>query len=443
MIIGVFGPLKARSEVGNNTSERVLYLHKKPGVDFWRMLQYGGMYRKNDNYLILSNGITDFVSLNAVSGFSLGPQSVFGKVLDDGARLELAPSLKYSFDRDRFWGQAALRYYFSVQKVSMIEFSGGRIFTDFNRCPMMNDAHAELVGALFAWNHQKYYDLTYGAVQLYTPLHEDLQTTFRIEWQQRSNANNCRKRNLFGNSYQSNYPNNYLHSKENWADDPVMNFKNDDQWVWKIKFDYRYDSKLYVKDDMTSELFTRYPMVSLSVEVATPTSFRKDNNLLRYGWLECALRQSLESDYERWQYYAAMGIYFDDHQMYFPDYKHFVASDFVWQESHSLKWFSLISNYEYSTGSRWIEVHNEFSSTRMLIGRLLNSKESKIKSSSQITEFIQLHTLQVPHTRFYTELVYGWDLWKKVRIGGTVGFRGVDYEGVALQLVLNLKNWDK
>lgn len=437
--IGNVANINARPGVDTSTPSRVLHLNKKPGVGVWQLLNGGGMYRQGDSYLTLSSGIGDLIGLNAVDGVSVGPHFVAGKVLSDGARFEVEPLVRYSLARNKLLGYAKVRYYFPLQTSSMIELLGGRYSADFDSESMMSNDHAELAGALFGWNHQKYYDLAHFGFNITTPLSDDLQTHFGWQWQRRSRLDNHQNRTLFGHIYQDNLPRNYRHPIDSWMTDSVLNFPTQKLWLWKLRLDYRHDARLLIADDMTSELRSRYPTFSLSFDAATSPG-KKDVHFWRYGKVELAIRQSVEYEYSRWQYFAGIGTFISPRDVMLVDYKHFDAADYVWQERNTLTWFALLSNYQFSTDRRWVELHGEWMSSRMLLSRLFNHGESRLVFRPAWTEYLQWHALQVPHARFYSEIAYGWDFWRAMRIGVVCGFKAMQYDGIALQVVLDLKN---
>ena len=72
----------------------------------------------------------------------------------------------------------------------------------------------------------------------------------------------------------------------------------------------------------------------------------------------------------------------------------------------------------------------------MLFTQLITPKEDW-------REFVQLHAVKVPSHRLHWESQYGWELFKSIRVGVSVGFDDTTYRGTAVTMTLDLQTVGK
>lgn len=404
---------------------------RRQGVGLWPLVQRGGMYRRGDGYLILPDGLGELVTMNYVDGFSLGPHFTAGRMLSDGSRVEVEPTLRYAFGRRVWQGGGALRYILPPERQTWFGVSAGRHSRNFDPDPRLAGSQADMAMSLFGWDHQKFFDLTHAGLTASGPVSDPLLLTASWQWQRRGRLDNHRRRSLFGRRAGANLPSTYRHpGGGDWEADPVLNFGRHETFIYSLRFDYTRGAGVLVVDDMTARTVSMYPTWTLALELSTlPTFNPATRGWVRYERVEAGVKQTIDRAPCHWRYEASAGFFPDRHGMMLADFRHFDASGFAWQATDGLTWFSLLDDYELSTDRWWLEAHGELLHERLWLSRL-----ARIDG---LGEYLQAHFLQVPWRAPHTEFSYGVTMGQWMRIGCSVGFDGAHYDGVAFNLILS------
>jgi hypothetical protein len=195
------------------------YVPRERGRDtFGSYLLYGGMYRwQNNVYVKSEEALFTPADFNFVEGMMLGPQFTVGRVMSNGARWETGLMGRYSFSRNGWQGEGALRYYAPIDADFRYEVSGGDITTDFNGDAFLRGGQAALARSLFGWDHTKFYRKTHLTARAEGSVARDVVMGGWFGWQRRAALSNHRLRSFFGSIAAPNVPENYLDMYANTA----------------------------------------------------------------------------------------------------------------------------------------------------------------------------------------------------------------------------------
>lgn len=401
-------------------------VRQKQGDRWLRTLYEGGMVRSANGrwYSSSTGGLSDLVVMNYVDGYSYGLHRTFGHMSSARQRFEIEETVRWASGRDKWMGKGALRWYSPVEQGMTIEAYGGQHTEDFDRKPTMSTAHSLFATGVFGWNHYKLLERTDAGLKLSIPLSNDIDLKANVGWERRRQMQNHRQRNAFGAHAQSNEPrirNGQTASDLVLYDGPI----DGELALFGLQVDYTPHRRFLVYDDMTCVTQSAYPTMSL----------RMDGGMGRWHYLslDLCVRQdiALPLSADRLSYMLSAGGIFKHGEIGLPDWHHFDASCFWWQESGALTRFVMLDNYELSTDQQWIEGHAEWNSGRLLLSRWLNQPEL-------LREYLQLHAVKVPQHRAHWEMQYGIQLIELWRMGMALAMDGMTWRGIAFTMSLDL-----
>lgn len=402
------------------------------------MLLQGGMLREDvdflskdrGKYLIMPNGVQDIFSMNYVDGYSVGPHSILGLMKLDRSRWEVEETARWAFGRETFVAKGAVRYILPVEYETFFEVYGGQHLEDFDPDPVMPLSQSLMASGIFGWNDYKLYESTSAGVRLAMPLLFDLKMSAKVGWERRRPVVNSRKSNFFGAHAESNDPRVRVPHKASEIklyDGPIAA----ELAKASLRFDYLHRRSLLVIDDMTVRETSDYPLLSLLLDMGIGKNREAD----RFRFLSIDMRASQTMTLPRYddqlRYMGSAGLMLRHGTIGLADMHHFDASSFWWQRENEISRFALLDNYELSTSDCWTEAHAEWNSQQLLFTRLMTPREG-------LREFVQMHSVAVPHHRLHWEVQYGWDLLNMLRLGVSLGFNDQVYRGAAFTMILNL-----
>jgi len=376
---------------------------------WWHLLVHGGVLRTKaddgrrtgDYYLRMEPG-DGLARMDYVNGFSYGPDLTLGKVLDNNSRLELDLDVEYAGSREVWMYDLGVRYILAPQWQSWVEVFVADHTYDFDPNPLMDKAQQQVAIGLVGWNRFKLYGARRQGIKGSALLHDDVLMEGGVWHERREEMRNHRKRNVFRQKGESN---------------GIVHFNTCDLWRTDFSLVYKPGSTLYVYDDLHSTWKTQAP------------TFRLDT---RWGWheklyytsIDLNVRQHIGGRQEKHQfdYFASVGFFPVRDKVMLADMRHFDAAHFCWQNrmESSLTWFSLLTNYELSTPKQWAELHGEYLH----------------RHNSVFAQYLQWHALSVTDHRMHTELSYGWQLSKDMRVGLSAGWDGSHFDGLGFNLIV-------
>lgn len=436
-------------------------LRKYRSKGWGKLLWKGGIIRTKDAdgrrtgpyYIEMESLMSSLLRIDFVNGYTVGPDLILGYVNRDMSRWQLHANVEYGCSRGAWMGEGALRYIAPPQYDSWVEVFGGRRTTDFDPEPLMGRLQQDAAVALFGWNGFKLYEAErYGLRGRYWA-----GGNLRIEagaWLEgRYEMSNHRKTNSFGKHPDSNVPVCYdmpvsffevdhpIDPLLNWEQNPFLHWVEDHLWRADLTLEYIPQSLLEVEDDMHSQVKSNKPTMRLTFKaawdggdrqwggrVACYDAYDDPEDRFRYLSFDFSIEQQLVRRKHHIAYYGSVGGFPVSRNVGLADYRHFDAAHYCWQDrmKNSLKWFSLLTNYEASTGNVWNEIH----------------AEHRYQHNAIFGQYTQVHLLHAPE-RQHLEFSYGWHLIDQMRIGLSVGFdniyNGFDFDGIGFNMIIEAR----
>ena len=423
--------------------ERAVRLPAKEPTPWTDFVLEGGLLRHGDWYWMQRDGVSDLVSMNFVDGYLWGPSgTTLGRVLGPGgSRLELRPTVRYADARHAWVAHGAMRYVFQPERFAWAELFGGQGTDDFDAAPVLDEPWRGVAAAIFARGDFRLYERTAAGLRASFAASRALQLSGRLSYEGRRRLANHRRRNLFRAVGAPNVP--QVHGRD--AADGAWWLRRRERLLrLDLQADYVPGRTLYVMDDLTTLAHSVLPTFTLLASAGGDLEGRAP--FMRFLSLEGRVAQVLTAPGEvhAWRYLVAGGAFPARRDASLPDWHHLDASSFWWQrpEPHpavagpadtrrmgDLTHFRLLTAYELSTDRAWAEAHFEWNSTRMALGRLVQD--------DALREFLQLHLAQVASAPLHTELTYGLDLGRQLRLSATVGLDGGAWDGAAFTLSIS------
>lgn len=384
-----------------------------------RTLQNG--HRTGRHYLRVDDGLSSLLAFNYVDGTQYGPSLTWGYVAPNYGRYELDTELRYAESRKVWQGAAALRYMLPPQYYSSVELFYRHRSTDYDSNSLPGDMLQQMGAVLCGWNGVKRYDAEQVGGKFSMAMTRDVQLEGSLWYEEREQLNNYRKRNWFGKQGEDNLP----QVRGVLPQDALLNWGHEHAWRASASITYKPGRTLVCYNDLQMQEHCTAPAMKLNLEYG-------NGSRSEFMSIEAQIEQTIGPLTQALTYVVRGGCYpWKKGQIGLMDRHHFDATHFAFQQEWQPAMFSLLSNYELSTADQWLETHVEWQTDEMLLSRLVDE--------SLLMEYVQLHAVAVAHHRPHYELAYGWDLSNHLlRIGTSVGFDGRQYDGVALNVCLNI-----
>lgn len=403
---------------------------------WWTLMTEGGMIRTRaddgtrtgNRYLVLDDGIGNFIDMNFVDGYQVGPEMTLGRMFDDYSRLELDVDVKWTFSRECWAGMGALRYVFKPQDYSWLEVFAGQKSLDYDSEPFMPVRHQSLAGSLFGWNDGKLLLRTMAGMRGSIALGGNMQMGFGLWYELREREWPHQRRSIFKIKAQNNVPRLYGHPVEDWKSDPLLCWDTEHLMRVDVSLQYTPGRVFYITNDFTTVVKSPYPTFLLQVKAAAQSNLANGLHDVNNISVDLSIEHSRQwvRHENLWRYKASVGYFPLHRHVNIADMRHFDASTFLWQVNDCLTHFALLTNYELSTARAWIEAHGEWSGEEMLL--------SRITKRHWLRDYVQLHVVKTEACPMHTELTYGIDVSKKFRMGLSAGFDDDRYDGTAFTL---------
>jgi len=419
-------------------AQQVLRVPRKEQDKWLKTLTEGGMRRWDNDFLKLDGSVVGcLISMNYVDGYKWGIQGItLGHIYRDCSRVEIRPRVMWAQDRHVWLGGGTLRYHITPSRYGYVELNGGKWTEDFDRNPVLTEAASSLISSLFGWNRVKLYERINAEFMGSIAMTGVSQFSGYFNWEQRALMENHRVHGLTKAKGDSNIPKNYI------VEPHLLNLQTAPQQRWNLwtagfQIDYVPGRKIHVLNDMDVETSSNLPTFSLRVDGGWN---HPDADEVNRGFLSIDLSATYtflpEGSPHVLKTYASLGGFPVHKDVDLMDFRHFDAGTFSWGENNErtgyafnsrtlgdLLQFALLKNYELSTDRCWLEAHAEWN----LGGQGLSQWIEKYG----MHDYMQAHLVKVDGAPLHSELGYGIDMIKKLRLGVAVGLDDGKWDGVA------------
>lgn len=383
-------------------------------------LMTGKKFYNNDrNKWIRTPGLLSvYRDANTVDGFNLGLDFSLGMETAAGREFSVTPWAGYLTGRQdvNYGGEMKLEY--SPRRNGIFLVEGGRVTSDFNGECGMNRYLNSVMTYLFAVNDVKFYENRFARISNEVDLANGLRLSADVSYTRRFNLDNYTtrlgRRNLSPNIPASPY-------YEPMPDSRMLHFGASLEFTPAKYYFMNGERKVYTHSK--SPTFSIGYRHGMSVWGASS----------RYNRVEAGIRQNVQFLFSSLSYNVQGGMFFRSHNVAFPDFRHFSASDIYLSAGGMNDSFALLDGYALSTSSEWVQAFLTYDSQRLLL------KWLPFLSRKLATEAIHLRALYVKDAPVHSEAGYSLGLGGLMRAGVFVSFTGARYESVGFVLSIPLK----
>jgi hypothetical protein len=412
---------------------------KHKGFQPWDILA-GDSYKvsKHSNFRIYQ----PFGGFNTVEGWNAFYKLGFGTILQDTnkTRLNITPTVRYAFSRKVFTGN--LRFAMR-NKIYSFDIEGGRYVQQLNHEKPIHPIVNSLTTLFLEKNLMKLYEREYIDINYRRKLSPFYSVSTSFSYAIRYGLNNTSDFKLVDRDdigYTSNVPYNAeLPSVgENELGTTFGNtaFPRHNATVASITFQARPWLKYRVRNGEKSEVNGSSPTFRVEYRKGIPDLLASN---VDFDQLELGFRHEFNFGVRAHIDVALRGgMFLNKHQMYFPDFQHFLGNKTPLSTSDPVGNFRLLDYYTYSTADKYFagNVHYQFR-------RFIVTSIPRIRLMG-IRENIFLNYLATPASKNYTEVGYSIDgILRIFRLEGAASFQDgkfLDYGfrfGIATNLDIN------
>ncbi|MGQ1784975.1 DUF5686 family protein [Saccharicrinis sp. GN24d3] len=363
---------------------------------------------------------------NSVDGVSYAQQFDFRrKFADDRRRIDIIPTLKYAFGRQKLmWNLETKLHYDHIKRI-MFTLNAGQISKDFNEetgiAPFVNMASSLLLKD----NYMKLYQDNYIYVRSRTVLFNGLDLSVKVKYQNIDRLEN-------NTDYSFAYNN-----KDYRENNRVLNHEDVNVFMGRKSFfvegKLTYTPKYFYKIEggKKTMLHSDYPTFNLLYRSGLSGVL---NATARYDLLELSVDQELQwSLMYHLNYDISAGYFLNNSAMHFSHFKHFNTSEVPISFKDWKRNFNLLNDYEYSTNKWYVEAHLSYSTPYLLI------KNIPFLQDKLWNENIYFSHLTQSGFKNYNEVGYGISqIYLVANVGVFAGFNEMEFERWGVRLSINL-----
>ncbi|HSH51191.1 MAG TPA: DUF5686 and carboxypeptidase regulatory-like domain-containing protein [Bacteroidales bacterium] len=390
----------------------------------WRKLFTGGTFSYNDGHSFRYGGLFDFSRLdyNTVDGLKYGMYFSYQHQNEEGKYFRISQQVDYAFARERMTSYFSTLYRYNGIKRGYISLAGGRRTSDFDRRTGISK-NLNLITTLFLKeNYLKLYQEDFISIGHHTDIANGLNFSVGFKYAQRKELTNHADfylTNPFDNDFTSNIP-------------PVSNFNSilvnshnaslfDTRISYTPRYFYRINKgvKWYVR--------SKYPTFSLQYNKGIKNLFNSD---IDFDQLEFSVRQGLHiRRIGGLTYNATAGTFFNNHKVYFADYKHFATNTPFLIGASEGSMFRLLDYYDYSTNKSYFEGNVRLESDRILLKRL------PVLNKTLMRESIYFNYLATTGNKPYYEVGYSLNqIFLLFSVEVFAGFKGTTHKYTGIKI---------
>lgn len=316
-------------------------------------------------------------------------------------------------------GKLSLEY--APRNRGSLSLSGGVTSADYNGESGESRVINSISSSLFGHNHINFYEITYFTADHAIEPFNGLLFTTSLSWQRRKMLDNHIHKSWFKREAEPNIP-------ENTAFRPMP--END---ILTASFGLEYTPAHYYHMYRGRKVYENphYPTFALKYDRAFP--MEGSRYLTSYHLMQFSARQKIEFGmFNRLNWSANAGTFWDADNLQFPDFKHFASTHILVTERTFDTGFSLPDNYALATDTRWAQAHVSWYTPYLLL------KQIPWLSKKSFDEALRLRSIVLYGQRPYTELGYSLGFSDIARIGVFVGFEALKYHSVGVSVSLPL-----
>jgi hypothetical protein len=333
------------------------------------------------------------ISFNTVQGFELNYGGNYSKLVDTLNNRYLAIKAKagYGIADKTFTGYINTNIPVSSFTLGL---NAGSIVTDLNNTDPISTFVNSKYSLFRRENDEKFYQKQYVSASLSKRITGGWQANATAEWADRRSLENSTSYSFFkpqARNYTSNNP--FL------PDENTPLFNENQAFTVTLRTTYDFSDKYETYPGGKRYLPSAYPTIGLSYIKGVNAILGSDVN---YDQLQFDVTKSDISMgvLGRTSFYAAVGKFLNNSQVYYPDYKQFAGNE-VLPYKASLDSFLLLNYYTFSTYTEYVEGHLEHDFSGFILNKIPLIRKLKLH------EIVDVNYLSTSSLKNYTELGFG------------------------------------
>lgn len=362
------------------------------------------------------------LAFNPSEAFNFDLSAEWQKKYSNTKSFRLTPKVHYSTGRNRISPGLKLQLDDGDMRFSL---EGGEEIRQFNAQKPIHPLVNSFYYLFLNENHIRLYQKQFiNAEFQYRRIFDIVDLKVDIESGKRSWLNNLEKRGdmLRGEPLREENQN-----RLDYADYPSFFFGSPNQYTtFSLLLDIRPWQEFSVRNGRKRTFNNHQPVFAIIYRKGIPV-FGSD---VDYDLLEGGVRYDPKIfAASTLQINLSAGRFFNNRSMTFPDLKHFMGNQTIFQLGDRLTSFRMLPYYYYSTGRNYVQGHASLNSPKLLLTQIPFVRLIGLK------EYIQGHMLRTPNTGFYTEQVYGVDgIFKVLRAELVTHFDQDIYLGLGFRI---------
>jgi len=385
---------------------------KHKGFQPWDLL-IGDSYKvgKHSNFRIYF----PMPGFNTVEGWNFVYKVSYGTILQDTnkTRLRITPSFRYAFSREVASGNLE---FLLRNKNYRFEVDGGRYVKQYNPdepiLPIVND----FTTLFLEKNLMKLYERRYVDVLYRRRISDFINVTGTVSWMRRYELENTTNYKWIDNKNIEGYtPNRPVNEELLDTSFPVH-----EAFVGSLSIVSKPWLKYRIRNERRMPIDDSSPTLSLDYRKGFKDVFGSD---VDFDQLEVGVKHEFKVGARGRVYFGLRGgMFLNDNQMYFMDYKHFLGNLTPFSTADPAGSFRLMDYYLYSTADKYFAGNAYYRFRRFLVTSFPFVRMMGIR------ENIFVNYLATPNSKNYTELGYAIDgIFRVFRLEVASGFRDGKY----------------
>lgn len=389
--------------------------------DVFGQILWGSSYKLGKQGRFEFDGLVKaFPEYNFVDGFWIGQRFGVSLAVARGQRLYVEPSVYYATARKSWIWQVYSSYTYAPLKRGLLKVRFGDVSADYKGNAGAWRLENTLTSLVCADNFMKFYGKRYVALENRIDISNGLVLSVGGNYEKRRVLENHISYNIYKKDPKPNTP-----SSEGGVDMPdntALHVYGQLDYTPRSFYRLRNGYKRYVRSD--------WPTFSVRYDrgISVGSGLSSAYNRIAIGVQQ---KKSLGL-FDKISYKVQAGKFFSVKELYFPDYKQFGATGWVFSKEMFFSDFYLTDYYELATAEKWFQGALNYTSSYLLIKRL------SFMQRFLFNEAVHVRYVWMPETKSYTECGYSLGFEDEIRGGVFFGFDREGYRGVGVRVVLPL-----
>ncbi len=360
---------------------------------------------------------------NFADGFWIGQKLELNVHAKRKRHLILTPSLYYATARKTWLWQVKGKYVYAPMRRGVLEAGVGYVSADYKGTAGGIRFENTLTSLVCADNFMKFYSNRYVRFRNAVDLVNGLRLEITGKYEKRRILENRITYNFFKKDAEPNLP--------SW--EGGVNMPDNTALVLGVNIDYTPYYYYRIDEGRKEYLHSDWPTFSIGYERGVSLNEGHDSSFER---LQLGIRQDIKMGYfDRISYEGQIGKFFSVREIYFPDYKHFGTTGWIWNTDGFETGFFVADYYRLHTRDKWAYGGLNYLSEYLLLKRL------PFLQHSLMDEAVHLRYLWTPGLRNYAETGYSLGVFDAIRAGVFVGWDRDGYQGVGMRISISLNEW--